>query len=192
MLDLFFTISLDALQKGLQRLLVLLPKFFHFSHKSHLQIFIHHVRLISFLLLYHRTHCIRLVVILNAEENLFLFAHLNQTLAITLFHQELFGDLFFMKDKFLLLFDLELLDKFKSCSFIVSHILIPSLRKFLKLQFLGTLNIDQFFLLSKAHVLLLTLLFGTRKLLKTELHHLGSSVVSTNFSIDSELVHDSK
>ncbi len=96
--DLFFTISLDALQKSLQRLLMLLPQFFHFSHQCHLQIFIHYICLIGFLLLYHRTHSIRLIVILHTEEDLFLLAHLNQTLAIALFQQELLGDLFFMQD----------------------------------------------------------------------------------------------
>ncbi len=192
MLNLFFTISLDAFQKSLQRLLVLLSEFFHLTHQGHLQIFIHYISLVRLLLLYHRAHRIRFVVILHAEENLFLLAHLNQTFAITLFQQELFGYLLFMKNKLLFLFDLKLLDQFKSRSFIVSHILVPSLRKFLKLQFLGTLNIDQFLFLGKAHILLLSLLFGSRKLFKTELHHLGPCVISPYFSIDSQLVHYSK
>jgi hypothetical protein len=83
-LNLLFTVSLDALEKCLQTLLMLLPQFFHLTDDSHLKIFIHDISLISLLLLDHGAHSICLVIVLNAEENLLLLTHFDKILAITL------------------------------------------------------------------------------------------------------------
>ena len=89
-----------------------------------------------------------------------------------------------MQDQFLLLLHLQLLNQLKGRRLIVSHILVPSLRKFLELEFLGTFDIHKFLFLRETHVLFLALLLGARKLLKPQLHHFGPSVVPRCFCID--------
>jgi len=90
-----------------------------------------------------------------------------------------------VKHELLLLLDFKLLDEFKGSSLVIAHVLIPCLRELLKLEFLSTLDIDEFFFLSQTHVLLLTLLLGTGKLFESKLHHLGTSVVTVSLGIDS-------
>ena len=159
-LDLLFSISLDSLKKRLQTLLVLLSELLHLSDQGHLQILVHDFSFILLLFFDHVAHRVRFIVVLDREEYLFLLAHLDQILAITLLEKESLGDPFFMEYKFLLLLDLELLDELKSCRLVVSHVLVPRLRKLLKLQLLGTLNVHELFFLSQSHVLFLALLFG--------------------------------
>ena len=95
-----------------------------------------------------------------------------------------------MQRQLLLLLNLELFNQLESSGLVVAHVLVPGFREFCKLQLLGALDVHQFLLLSQAHVLLLTLLFGARELLKPQLHHLGARVVATRFGIDAKLVHD--
>ena len=96
-----------------------------------------------------------------------------------------------MEDQLLLLLDLELLDQLEGSRLVVAHVLVPSVRELFELELLSTFDIHELLLLRQSHVLLLALLLGPRKLLKPQLHHLGSSVVAGSFCIDSKLVHDS-
>jgi len=78
MLDLLFTVSLDALEKCLQTLLVLLAEFFHLAHQVDLKVLFHDLGLELLLLTDHVLHRIGFVVVLDREKDLFLLAHLDQ------------------------------------------------------------------------------------------------------------------
>ena len=124
-LHLLLPITLDPFEQGLQTLLLLLPQLVHFLHQGHLQILTLHLSLVPLLLLDHHPHGLGLVVVLDCEVNLLLFAHFNKVLASTLLVQEVFLDLLLLKHQFLLLLDLELLDQLESCLLVVSHVLVP-------------------------------------------------------------------
>lgn len=184
MLDLLLSVALDPLKQCLEALLVLLSQFLHLSYEGHLEILVHDLCFKLFLLFDHIPHRVRFVIVLHREEYFLLLAHLNQILTVALLEQERFRNFLFMQDQLLLLFHLELLNQLKSRSLIVSHILVPCLRKFLKLELLSTFDIHKFFFLGETHVLFLALLLGARKLLKSQLHHFGPSIVPRCLCID--------
>ena len=96
-----------------------------------------------------------------------------------------------MKDELLLLLNLELFDQLEGSRLVFSHVLVPGLGKFFKLELLSGFNVHQLFFLGQSHVLLLALLLSARELFKSELHHLCPSIISRGLSIDPKLVHDS-
>ena len=170
---------------------MLLSEFFHFTNQGHLEVLVHDFSLVLLLLFNHVAHSVCLVIVLHTKEDLLLLAHLDKILAIALFQQECLGDFLLMQYKLLLLFDFKLLNELKGRSLVVAHVLVPSVRELFELELLSTFDIHELLLLRQSHVLLLALLLGPRKLLKPQLHHLGSSVVAGSFCIDSKLVHDS-
>lgn len=172
--------------------MVPLAKLIHFTQKCFSETFLHDLCLIHLLLSDHVFHRVRLVIILHREEYFLLLAHLDQSFAIALLQEEVLCNLLFIKDKFLFLLNFELFNQLKCCSFIVSHILVPGVRKLLKLKFLRALYINEFLFLSQAHVLFLSLLLSTGKFLESQFHHLSPCIVSRSFRIDSELVHNSR
>ena len=168
-----------------------LAKLVHFAQKCFSETFLHDLSLIHFLLPDHVFHRVGLVIVLDREEDFLLLAHLNQSFAVALLQQEVLGDLLFVEDELLFLLHFELLDQLKCGSFIVSHILVPGVRKLLKLKFLCAFDINEFFFLSQAHVLFLALLLSSGKFLESQFHHLSPCIISAGFRVNSELVHNS-
>lgn len=168
-----------------------LTELLHLTHERLLEVIVHHVRLMHLLGLDHISHGVGAVVVFDREENLLLLPHLDQIFAITLLDQESFCDLLLVQSQLLFLLNLELLNQLKCSGLIVTHVLIPGFRELSELQLLSTFNVNKLLFLSQAHVLLLTLLFGTREFLESHFHHFSPSVVSAGLSIDTKLVHDS-
>ena len=169
-----------------------LAKLVHLAQKCFPETFLHYLSLIHLLLSDHVFHRVCLVIILHREEDFLLLAHLYQSFAIALLQEEVLGNLLFIEDKLLFLLHFELLNQLKCRSFIVSHILVPGVRKLLKLKFLCTFDINEFFFLSKAHVLFLSLLLSSGKFLESHFHHFGSCIISGSLCIDTELIHNSR
>ena len=181
---------MDSFEKGLQALLLFNSQFFHLFHKTDLKVLLTDFSFSVSLLLDHSAHSLGLVIILYREVDLLLLAHLNERFAVTLFSHELSSDFLLVEEQLLLLLVLELLNQFKCSSFVISHILVPSLREFLKLKLLCIFDIEKLLLLGEPHVLILTLLFSFTEFFKLKLHHFSSTVISTGLSINSKLVHD--
>ena len=95
-------------------------------------------------------------------------------------------------DHLLFLFHFEFFDELEGCLLIISHVSIPGLLEFSELGLLSALNVHKFLLLGKSHVLLLPLLFCSRKLIKLLLHDFGARVVFSLFSLEAEHVKDPK
>jgi hypothetical protein len=65
MFHLFLTISLDALQKGLERLLLFLPKLIKVLYQCLFELVLYEFSLKDFLLLYHHVHRLSLIIVFN-------------------------------------------------------------------------------------------------------------------------------
>jgi hypothetical protein len=133
MFDLLFSVSLYALEKGLQALLLLVSELLHLLENRKLQVTVLDLGLVHLLLLDHHPHRLCLVVVFDGEVDLLLLPHLNKVLTGALFHDEVFGYFLLVQDELLFLLDLKLLDKLKRCALIVAHILVPCIRELLKL-----------------------------------------------------------
>ena len=73
--------------------------------------------------------------------------------------------------------------KTKVCScFIVTHVVVPSLRKFQKLRLLRSLDILKFLLLCRADIIFLPLSFLSKQLLELRSALAGFSVISIFFA----------
>ena len=129
-----------------------------------------------FLFVAFRSHKLSIIIFLDTEENLFLVS--KRYKVFTCLKLELSSNFIDKISLLMLLFHPKLFNKFKGCSFVVGHVFVPGIWKLLELKFLGVFYIEQFFLLSYSHVLLLTLLFSSRELVKLVFHLSSACVVA--------------
>jgi len=90
------------------------------------------------------------------------------------------------------MFFLKLLQRQVGSCFVIAHVVIPCLREFQELSFLGSLNVLQLLLLGSANVVLLSLGF-----LSQELFELGArlpclSVITLLFALASVLLQEAE
>jgi len=86
----------------------------------------------------------------------------------------------------------QLLNRLKSCCFIVSHVLVPCLIELFELDPLGTFNCGQLLLLSKPHVLSLAHGFLRAELIKSVPEHPRSGIVLLLLILFLKLINNSK
>lgn len=178
MLDLFFSVPLNALEEGLEALLLLLSQLLHLLEEGQLEVLVLDLCLVHLLLLDHHPHRLCLVVVFDGKVDLLLLSHLDKVLASALFHDEVFRDLLLMKNELLFLLHLQLLDQLKRCALIVAHVLVPGIAELLELELLCAFNVYELLFLSQAHVLLLSLLLRSTELLKAHFHEFGLAIVA--------------
>ena len=77
MLYLLFSVSLDPFEKSLKALLLFDAQFLHFFHEYDLQVLLSDCSLVHDLLFNKLSHSLCLVIVLNSEKDLLLFAHLD-------------------------------------------------------------------------------------------------------------------
>lgn len=176
MFYLLFAITLNSLHKALHRLVL-----FNFQMVTVPLHSLKHFLLIYlyfdlFLFVAFCSHELGIIILLHTEENLFLVSERYKV--FTCLKLELSSDFIDKVSLLVLLFHPKLFNKFKGCSFVVRHVFVPGIWKLLELKFLCVFYVEQFFLLCDSHVLLLTLLLSSGKLVKLVFHLSSASVVT--------------
>lgn len=158
MFDLLLTVTLNPLHQALHRQVLLLTELLGLTlHLLHyLKLILRHF--VHFLLIGFHSHELSIIVLFDSKENLLLVPQSHQVFMRLVFH--LTSDFVQQGLLFMVLLLTHVLNQLKSSCFIRGHILVPRLRKFLELHFLSVFDIQELFLLSDAHVLLLALLLS--------------------------------
>ena len=105
---------------------------------------------------------------------------------------EFLSDIISHGDKLVFLFGFQLRNEFESCLFIICHVFIPSIGKFLVLESLGVFNIGELSRLRDSHIMCLSLLFVSAPSIKDFLKLVCHHVISHALVTFSHFVHNPK
>lgn len=155
-----------------------------------MKLLLHIVHLLFLQGLANQFHFFRVYIVFDRKVDLFLLAKLNDLLVPTMVVVELFSDVTTHFVNFSELFLFELFDQIECSFFIVGHVLVPGISKFVVLESLGVFNVHKFSLLSDSHVVMLSLLLITAPPVENSFELIGHHVVALGLIALSHLVHD--
>ena len=192
MLYLFLAVSLYSTQKCLQLVLLFLTESSFFLSQFYLELNLHFINFFFLKTLTDKFYLFCIHVIFDSEINLLLFSQLDDLLVPSMIIVEFLSLEFVHVFNFLILFGFELFNEIEGSAFIVTHVFVPGIRKFLVLKTLCIFNINQLSLLCNSHVVMLSLLFILTPSIENFLELISHHVITMMLISLPHFIHDPK